>query len=148
MTACATGKNWERDFLAERMAQWRVAQTRDSVVTELRDTLREVTRVMVQLDEAGDTLRMSTVTDIVRARAVERRLLSDARETIRVDTVYVAVREPLTAGSHRGGLTAGLTRPHRGLAPRPFQIVLCMTAFGLLFVIVKFKIRRTRKWQK
>ena len=130
------------------MEQWRVAQTRDSVVTELRDTLREVTRVMVQLDEAGDTLKVSTVTDIVRARAVESRLMSNARETIRVDTVYVAVREPLTAAPHRRSLTAGLTRPHRGLAPRPFQIVLCMTAFGLLFIIVKLKIRRTKRWQK
>ena len=72
-------------------------EARDSVRLELRDTLKEVTTVTVQLNELGDTVKVSTVTD--RTRASDRSQLRDKSEKIivRVDTVYVAVRDSATA---------------------------------------------------
>ena len=66
---------------------------RDSVMVELRDTLKEVTTVTVQLNEAGDTMKVSTVTD--RTRASDRSQLRDKSEKliVRVDTVYVERRD-------------------------------------------------------
>ena len=66
---------------------------RDSVMVELRDTLKEVTTVTVQLNETGDTVKVSTVTD--RTRASDRSQLRDKSEKliVRVDTVYVERRD-------------------------------------------------------
>ena len=66
---------------------------RDSVMVELRDTLKEVTTVTVQLNETGDTVKVSTVTD--RTRASDRSQLRDKSEKliVRLDTVYVERRD-------------------------------------------------------
>lgn len=61
----------------------------DSVVVEHSDTLREVTTITVQLNDTGDTLKISTVTDRERIRS-----MSDVRSKkedvyVRTDTVYI-----------------------------------------------------------
>lgn len=69
---------------------------RDSVVVEQRDTLREVTTVTIDRNEAGDTLRLSRVTerDRIRDRAQERRKEVEVR-VVR-DTVYIATRDSVS----------------------------------------------------
>lgn len=57
-----------------------------------RDTLIEVTTVTVQLNEAGDTVKTSTVTDRTRARAFDRRKDVEIKTEIVRDTVYVEKR--------------------------------------------------------
>lgn len=142
MTACATSsRSVGRESADRRTAQWRVAQARDSVVTELRDTLREVTKVTVQLDAAGDTLRMSTVTDITRARASASRRLSEERETTRTDTVYVAVHESVQTS--RSGSGAGRTWLRCLLG----SMTVWLTSWTIFIVKLK-KNRRTERWQK
>ena len=54
-----------------------------------RDTLIEVTTVTVQLNEVGDTVKTSTVTDRTRARAFDRRKDVEIRTEIVRDTVYI-----------------------------------------------------------
>ena len=58
-----------------------------------RDTLIEVTTVTVQLNEVGDTVKTSTVTDRTRARAFDRRKDVEIRTEIVRDTVYVEKRD-------------------------------------------------------
>ena len=58
-----------------------------------RDTLIEVTTVTVQLNEVGDTVKTSTVTDRTRARAYDRRKDVEIRTEIVRDTVYVEKRD-------------------------------------------------------
>jgi hypothetical protein len=81
------------------VAEERITEARDSVVIEFRDTLKEVTTVTVQLNETGDTVKMSTVTD--RTRASDRSQLRDKSEKIivRVDTVYVERRDSVLVKS-------------------------------------------------
>ena len=58
-----------------------------------RDTLIEVTTVTVQLNEVGDTVKTSTVTDRTRARAYDRRKDVEIKTEIVRDTVYVEKRD-------------------------------------------------------
>ena len=79
--------------MESRTTESLISEARDSVVLEMRDTLREVTTVTVQLDAVGDTVKVSTVTDRERIR-----LMADVRskkEEVRVirDTVYVEKRD-------------------------------------------------------
>lgn len=65
----------------------------DSVVVAIRDTVREVTTIHIQTNEAGDTVRMSTVTDRDRSRLMAN--VRSKKEETRVirDTVYVEKRD-------------------------------------------------------
>lgn len=62
---------------------------RDSVALKLRDTLKEVTTVTVQLNEAGDTVRVAQVTDRTTVRDRSRASAVRERVEVRIDTVYV-----------------------------------------------------------
>lgn len=66
---------------------------RDSVALFVGDTLREVTTVTVQLGAAGDTVRVSTVTDRTRASVRDRAKAVEVRTEVRVDTVYLERRD-------------------------------------------------------
>ena len=68
------------------------------------DTLKEVTTITVQVNETGDTLRQSIVTDRLRSR--DRSLVRDKSVEVKIlhDTVYVERKDSLqvTAYSLRG----------------------------------------------
>ena len=94
MAGCASTKQTaSKEVLSFKVQDTREQEARDSVRLELRDTLKEVTTVTVQLNETGDTVKVSTVTD--RTRASDRSQLRDKSEKIivRVDTVYVERRD-------------------------------------------------------
>ena len=88
MTGCWTSRK------ASKSSELRVESVEsvekvDSVVVEHSDTLREVTTITVQLNDTGDTLKISTVTDRERIRS-----MSDVRSKkedvyVRTDTVYI-----------------------------------------------------------
>ena len=71
------------------MAEERITEARDSVVVELRDTLKEVTTVTVDRNDAGDTLRVTTVTDRTRASVRDRVRDVEVKIVEKTDTVYV-----------------------------------------------------------
>ena len=71
-------------------------EARDSFVRELaetHDTLREVTMVTVQTNEAGDTVFRSVVTDRTRASDRSRADRATYRTMVKTDTVYVEKRD-------------------------------------------------------
>ena len=78
-----------------------------------RDTLIEVTTVTVQLNEVGDTVKTSTVTDRTRARAFDRRKDVEIKTEIVRDTVYIEKRDSVFVQNTGGfdGLTTGLANP-------------------------------------
>lgn len=93
MVGCGASKSVMRESAQLRIQGLTELTARDSVMVELRDTLKEVTTVTVQLNETGDTVKVSTVTD--RTRASDRSQLRDKSEKliVRVDTVYVERRD-------------------------------------------------------
>ena len=72
-TSCASTKQISRQTeTRENTSYTNVTNERDSVVIAERDTLKEVTMVTVQLNETGDTVKVSTVTDRTRASSRDR----------------------------------------------------------------------------
>ena len=108
-------------------------RARDSVMVELRDTLKEVTTVTVQLNETGDTVKVSTVTD--RTRASDRFQLRDKSEKliVRVDTVYVEQRDSV--------LVKNSNRARASPLLKNLKWILWIVV-GLIALTVVLKIRR------
>lgn len=98
-TSCASSRVL-RTSEELRVKSEELRAARDSVVVEVRDTVREVTTTTVvlreQRDSAGtamDTVKVTTVTD--RTRASDRSQLRVKSEELRVrtDTVYIERRD-------------------------------------------------------
>lgn len=65
----------------------------EKVVVEVHDTVMETTTIVVDRNEAGDTLKFSTVTE--RDRIRDRAQVKDQHERVvmKHDTVYIATRD-------------------------------------------------------
>ena len=118
----------------------------DSVVVEHSDTLREVTTITVQLNDTGDTLKISTVTDRERIRS-----MSDVRSKkedvyVRTDTVYiekeaektVAVAGPNTEIDEQGNVTKRVNRVAQTLK----WLFLTLVAVIAIIILIRIKLRR------
>ena len=106
-----------------------VTNERDSVVIAERDTLKEVTVITIDRNEAGDTVRVSSVTDRERIRS--RADVRSKKEEVRVerDTVYVERRDS---------------------NPRPSTLILTLKwiftivcAIIVLIIVIKLGMRRS-----
>lgn len=84
-----------------RTTELRSTESRDSVTIELRDTLKEVTTITIDRNDAGDTLRVTQVTDRDRVRS--RADVRSKKEEVRVerDTVYVERRDSVVVQGSR-----------------------------------------------
>ena len=108
---------------------------KDSVVIEQRDTLREVTTVTIDRNEAGDTLRLSVVTerDRIRDRAQERN--KEVEVQVVRDTVFIEKRDSVST-------TTNLSNPTNKASPVVsglkwvFWIIIAVI---VLTIILKFK---------
>ena len=89
MTGCGVSRTATNASVESRVAEERITEARDSVVVELRDTLKEVTTVTVDRNDAGDTLRVTTVTDRTRASVRDRVRDVEVKIVEKIDTVYV-----------------------------------------------------------
>ena len=75
----------------------------EKVVVEVHDTVMETTTIVVDRNEAGDTLKLSTVTERDRVRFAAQ--LKDKSEKIKVvhDTVFVAKRDSVSTTNRTNG---------------------------------------------
>ena len=89
MTGCGVSRTATNTSVESRVAEERITEARDSVVVELRDTLKEVTTVTVDRNDVGDTLRVTTVTDRTRASVRDRVRDVEVKIVEKIDTVYV-----------------------------------------------------------
>ncbi len=118
----------------------------DSVVVEHSDTLREVTTITVQLNDTGDTLKISTVTDRERIRS-----MSDVRSKkkdvyVRTDTVYIereaektlAVVGPNVEIDKDGNVTKRVNRVAQTLK----WLFLTLVAVIAIIILIRIKLRR------
>ena len=133
MTGCGASKSVMRESAQLRIQGLTELTARDSVMVELRDTLKEVTTVTVQLNETGDTVKVSTVTD--RTRASDRSQLRDKSEKliVRVDTVYVERRDSVFVKNSNQARASPLLKNLKWI----LWIVV-----GLIALTVVLKIRR------
>ena len=106
---------------------------RDSVVVTERDTIREVTTVMIQLGAEGDTTFQSVVTDRERLRDRSRSDRATHRSEVRVDTVYVERRDSVLVKNSNQARASPLLK----ILKWSFWIVV-----GLIALTMVLKIRR------
>ena len=116
------------------------------MIVESSDTVREVTTITVQLNDTGDTLKISTVTDRERIRS-----MSDVRSKkedvyVRTDTVYiekeaektVAVVGPNVEIDKDGNVTKRVNRVAQTLK----WLFLTLVAVIAIIILIRIKLRR------
>ena len=93
VSACSSSKQVVRESCTLAAAFEKVDTVKEQVVAAERDTIREVTTITVQLGATGDTMRVAQVTERERYRDRSRHDMATYRTEMRVDTVFVAVRD-------------------------------------------------------
>ncbi len=130
-SACSSSRQVAREHNSElRVKNEELRVDRDSVFVEMRDTVKEVTTVTVQLGAAGDTVKVSSVTDRERVRNRDAIARQWTKTEVRVDTVYIEKRDSIEIRSRPGGQSgAGLNRTLKWL----FAIVVAL--IGLVIAV-------------
>ena len=137
LAGCASTKQTaSKEVLSFKVQDIKEQEARDSVRLELRDTLKEVTTVTVQLNETGDTVKVSTVTDRTRASVRDRVKDVEVKTVVKTDTVVVERRDSVNIRSPATGGESGRTALH-SILKWCFVIVI-----GLIALTVVLKIRR------
>ena len=106
----------------------------------VHDTLREVTTITIQQNEAGDTVKQSIVTDRYRGRNAEGMKVHDERLTVQRDTVYVEKRDSVFVQN------TNLTNPTNkksGFLTYVKWIFALICAIVVLIITVKVCLRRS-----
>ncbi len=92
-SACSSSRQVTSSSTDSRTTESRISETRDSIAVELRDTVKEVTTVTVQLGAAGDTVKVSSVTDRERVRRRDAIARQWTKVEVVRDTVVVEKRD-------------------------------------------------------
>ena len=128
-----------------RAAQMEVTETRDSVMIELRDTVREVTTITIRENEQGDTIKVVQVTDRERIRNRDRSALQEKKVEVRVDTVYIEKEVEKTVAAAGPGVEidkeGNVTKTVNRLAQTLRWIFLVIVAVVALIVVIKIFFR-------
>lgn len=111
-------------------------------MVEVRDTVKEVTTVTVQLGAAGDTTFTSVVTE--RERVRDRVAAAEVREkvVIRTDTVYVERRDSVVAvvvgPGARVGADGAISVGHGRFVAGLRWAVFLVVATTVLILVLRF----------
>ena len=138
LAGCASTKQTaSKEVLSFKVQDTREQEARDSVKLELRDTLKEVTTVTVQLNETGDTVKVSTVTDRTRASIRDRVKDVEVKTVVKTDTVYIERRDSVLVTSEE--LRVKSDRPSAFVSALKwvFGILVCV-----IILIIVFKVKR------
>lgn len=124
-----------------RAAQTEVTETRDSVIIELRDTVREVTTITIRENEHGDTIKVVQSTDRERARSRDRSALQEKKVEVRVDTIYIEKEVEKTVAAAGPGVEidkeGNVTKTVNRVAQTIKWIFLVIVAVVIMIVVVK-----------
>ena len=93
-SACSSSRQTAvSEFQGSKVQEFKDSVKVEKVEVEVHDTVMETTTIVVDRNEAGDTLKLSTVTE--RDRIRDRAQVKDQHERVvtKHDTVYVATRD-------------------------------------------------------
>ena len=137
-SACSTSRETLRTSSALTVERLESVQKVDSVVVVVRDTIMEMTTITIRENEAGDTLRMSRVTerDRVRDRAHVKSMEVDVR-VVR-DTVYLERRDSsFVKNANLKNQTDKMSAVVDSLK-WVFWILICVIVLVLIFKVTRF----------
>ena len=106
---------------------------KENVMVAVHDTIMETTTIVVRENEQGDTLRMTTVTDRLRARDRDAIAVQKTKTEIVRDTVIIEKRDSVEIRSRPsvGGGQSGGTALHTTL-----RLVLWIIVAVIALIIV------------
>ncbi len=134
-SACSSSRQVAREHNSElRVKNEELRVDRDSVFVEMRDTVKEVTTVTVQLGAAGDTVKVSSVTDRERVRSRDAIARQWTKTEVRVDTVYIEKRDSIEIRSRPGG-QSGETALHSTLR----LVLWIIIGVTILMIVVRIR---------
>ena len=136
VTSCASSRKVS-ESVSSATNYTNVTNERDSVVVEVHDTLQVVTVVTVDRTEAGDTVRVSTVTDRERVRSQDRFKAQETRVEVRVDTVYIAVRDSVAVTTTASAPSATRASPWVSALRWIFWIIVSVTVFIIVLKVTR-----------
>ena len=140
-TSCASSRQISRETETRANTNYtNVTNERDSVVIAERDTLKEITTVTVQLNETGDTVKVSTVTDRNRASSRDRVRDVEIKVVERTDTVYIEKTDSVYI--QNTNLTNLTNKKSGGLVATLKWIFWIIIAIMGLIIIIKVCLRR------
>lgn len=93
-SACSSSRQTAvSEFQGTKFQDSRDSVKVEKVVVEVHDTVMETTTIVVDRNEAGDTVRLSTVTERDRVRDRAHVKEQHERVVMKHDTVYIATRD-------------------------------------------------------
>jgi len=136
MMGCGTQRS-VKSAVSSRVLLEASDTVREQVMVAVHDTLREVTTISVQMNEAGDTVFKSMVTERdrlrfqsdVRNKQEEARVVIDSIYTERNDSVKINTRFTALGENRSSSLVTVLK-----------WVVAMMVVLSMLIVIVKLKV--------
>ena len=145
MTGCWSSR--KAVSLTQTSQRHEVSDTiREQVVVEVHDTVRETTTITVQLDTAGDTVRLLQVTerntirnsDRIREHTERTLELKDTLTVEKQTDRSVAVAGPNVEIDKNGNVTKRVNRFAQSLK----WLFLTLVAFIAIIILIRIKLRR------
>ena len=138
-SACSVQRSQMHEVRSQS-AETNIDSVSKRMVVVVLDTLKETTTITLRESETGDTLRITTVTDRIRASTRDRYHDVQEKTIVRTDTVYIEKQAQNTvavAGSSTEISPDGAIR-HRGVILKwIFFILLAVIALLIIFKIIK-----------
>ena len=120
-----------RSDVRSQRSEVRVDSVKEDVVVAVHDTIMEVTTIHIRTNDAGDTVRMTTVTD--RDRVTDRSRADRAmyRTMVKTDTVYVEKRDSVLIKNEEKARASPLLMNLKWI----FWIVIALIGLGIVLKI-------------
>lgn len=136
-SACSSSRQTAvSEFQGSKVQEFKDSVKVEKVVVEVHDTVMETTTIVVDRNEAGDTLKLSTVTE--RDRVRDRAQVKNQHERVvtKHDTVYVATWD--SSNVKNTNFTNGTNKKSNFVSALKwiFWILVCVI---LMILIIKFK---------
>jgi len=120
-----------RSDVRSQRSEVRVDSVKEDVVVAVHDTIMEVTTIHIRTNDAGDTVRMTTVTDRDRVTDRSRADRATYRSEVRVDTVVVERRDSVLVKNEKGARASPLLMNLKWI----FWIIIAMMGLCIVFKI-------------
>lgn len=111
---------------------------RETAVVVDHDTLREVTTITIQQNEAGDTVKQSIVTDLTRARVRDNVAISRMKSEVVRDTVFIEKRDSVSTTTN----LSGETKKRSTLVGALKWVFFIIVGLIVLVIVFKFNIKK------
>lgn len=121
-----------RSDVRSQRSEVRVDSVKEDVVVAVHDTIMEVTTIHIRTNDAGDTVRMTTVTDRDRVTDRSRNDRAMYRTMVKTDTVYVEKRDSVLIKNEEKARASPLLMNLKWI----FWIIIAMMG---LIVVLRFR---------